>query len=211
MSMKLYGIMVKYPEPGRVKTRLATEIGSSRAAEVCRLLAEDVIKKTRPSGSDYNTVIFYDPEERLKDFETWLPGNCFIAQKGSDVGERMDNAVCDLFSMGAKKAVITGTDIPDLTSAIIASAFAALDQNDIVIGPARDGGYYLIGMKTSHSEIFRDIKWSTDHVFDQTVRIINSLGLRLSYTPVLSDIDRLEDLIGLNYMDGPSGPSKAVL
>jgi rSAM/selenodomain-associated transferase 1 len=239
----LYGIMIKYPEPGKVKTRLAKDVGHEKAAEVYKHLVDKVMKNTRPSfiGSPfiqppplpkggwgdlseesrnnqisptpsfpkrgisdiplgaqncemmYERIIFYDPPERLPDFETWFPGEEMIQQRGHDVGVRMDNVIRDLLDMGAKKAVITGADIPDLTSVIIMEAFTALDSADVVVGPARDGGYYLIGMKAPHPEIFQNMPWSTGRVLEETMRIIRKLQLRCASITTLSDLDTEED------------------
>lgn len=186
--------MIKYPEPGRVKTRLAKDIGNEKAAEIYRQVAEQVINKTRATKTAYDRIIFFHPPERLPDFEMWIPGNRFILQHGDDVGERMDHAIRELLTLGAEKAVITGADIPDLDSDIIARAFAALDDADIVIGPAKDGGYYLIGMKEPHAEIFRGVPWGTEMVLKHTVRMIEGLHLTVAKTPDLSDIDRVEDM-----------------
>jgi rSAM/selenodomain-associated transferase 1 len=193
LHWNLYGIMIKYPEPGRVKTRLAKDIGVDAAAVVCRQLAERVMENTLPLSDEVSRVIFYDPPGRLRDFEAWFPDGHFVAQRGNDVGERMDNAIRDLLSQGAEKAVITGADIPDLNAEIIIQAFAALDHADIVIGPARDGGYYLIGMKSPHPEIFRNIPWSTGKVYQESVGIMNQMGLIYRTVTTLSDLDTIED------------------
>jgi hypothetical protein len=180
MMTALYGIMIKYPEPGKVKTRLAKDMGNERAAHIYRQTAELILA---------NTV----PPERLKDFTAWLPGEQLALQQGADVGERMDNAIRDLLKMGAKKAVITGADIPDLSDEIIETAFRKLDQVDIVIGPAKDGGYYLIGMKSRHPAIFQDIPWSTGKVLEETMRIIEKLQLKCALITTLSDLDTADD------------------
>lgn len=186
--------MIKYPEPGRVKTRLAKDIGYSRAAEISRQVAELLISNTKPSGLGYERIVLYDPPERLPDFEQWLHGDPLMPQHGDNVGERMDNAIRDLLARGAEKVVLTGADIPALDAAIITEAFTALDHADIVIGPAADGGYYLIGMKEPHGEIFRSIPWSTERVLETTTRRIRASVLRCSELITLSDIDRFEDL-----------------
>lgn len=185
--------MIKYPEPGKVKTRLAKDIGNCRAAEIYRCVAEQIIKNTAPADQGYERVVFYDPLERLHDFEQWLPGNHLIPQQGSDVGERMDFAIRALLDRGAEKAVLTGADIPGLNSTIISGAFAALDHADIVIGPAVDGGYYLIGMKGPHEEIFRSMPWSTPRVYKDTVSILEQLHLSCRCIETLSDLDTTED------------------
>lgn len=197
MNRNLYGIMIKYPEPGRVKTRLATDIGHEKAVEICRQVTEQVMNNTVPFNQYFRRIVFYDPPERSEDFIQWLGHEQFIPQQGSDVGERMNNAIRELLACGAKKAVLTGTDIPALNSTIISSAFSALDHADIVIGPAADGGYYLIGMKEPHGELFRDIPWSTERVFETTASRIRQLGLSVSHAVKLADIDRVEDLKNL--------------
>lgn len=194
MNRNLYGILMKYPEPGRVKTRLAEDIGHEKAAEIFRQVAEQIMNNTLPDDQSYQRIIFYDPPERLRDFERWLGHEQFVPQQGKDVGERMDNALRVLFDRGAEKAVLTGSDIAGLNSAIISEAFAALEHADIVIGPAADGGYYLIGMKEPQGELFVDIPWSTERVFEATCLRIKEADLSCSYTGTLSDIDRVEDI-----------------
>jgi uncharacterized protein len=193
MNRNLYGIMLKYPEPGKVKTRLAKYLGDEKAAEIYRVMAERILKNTETTDHEYVRIVFCDPAERLENFVSWLPDEQLILQQGNDVGERMDNAIRDILAMGAAKAVLTGADIPALNSAIISGAFAALDHADIVIGPAADGGYYLIGMKEPHGEIFRGIPWSTATVLNETVRAIRRLKLGHAYAATLSDLDTPED------------------
>jgi len=193
MNRNLFGIMIKYPEPGKVKTRLAKDIGNSRAAEIYRQVAEMIINNTAPVDLEYERIVLYDPLERLHDFKQWLPGNQLMLQNGNDVGERMDNAIRELLALTAEKVVLTGADIPDLNSTIISVAFAALDHADIVIGPAADGGYYLIGMKEPHGEIFRGIPWSTERVYQETVLILEDLHLRYKCVETLSDLDTQDD------------------
>ncbi|MBI5075931.1 MAG: TIGR04282 family arsenosugar biosynthesis glycosyltransferase [Nitrospirae bacterium] len=193
MNRNLYGIMIKYPEPGRVKTRLAKDLGSEEAAEIYRRVTEQIMKNTAPAGQDYRRAVFYDPPERQEDFRSWFEHEELVPQQGNDVGQRMDNAIRQLLSLGAEKAVLTGTDIPGLNSTIITQAFAALDNADIVIGPAEDGGYYLIGMKEPHGELFRDIPWSTVQVYEQTLRAIEDGKLRCQSLITLSDLDIVSD------------------
>ena len=147
-----------------------------------------------PVAGEYDRFVFYDPPERIQDFVSWLPHEKFMVQTGSDVGERMDNAIRYLLENGAKKAVITGADIPDLTGRIVMQAFEMLDHEDVVVGPAKDGGYYLIGMKSPMPGLFRNIPWSTGEVFSETVRAIKHSGKSYGVLPVLSDLDTIEDL-----------------
>ncbi|MBI5074356.1 MAG: TIGR04282 family arsenosugar biosynthesis glycosyltransferase [Nitrospirae bacterium] len=187
--------MIKYPEPGKVKTRLAHEIGKVRASAVCKHIAEQVLRNTAPSEDDrYSRIVFIDPPEREDDFQGWLPGEQFAGQQGSDLGERMDNAIRHLLSRGTEKAVITGADIPDLSCDIIMQAFKKLDHVDVVIGPAADGGYYLIGMKSPMTELFRNVSWSTGNVFSETVKTLQRSGKSYGVLPILSDLDTIADL-----------------
>jgi rSAM/selenodomain-associated transferase 1 len=139
----LLGFFAKFPEPGKVKTRLARGIGPDAAADVCRRIAEYVLKRTAPEDSGYRRIIFYMPETMRQRFSEWMPGEVLKAQTGGDVGERMDNALKELFNTGAEKAIIVGSDIPGLHRGIIEKSFYELDSCDVVIGPATDGGYYL--------------------------------------------------------------------
>jgi uncharacterized protein len=194
VSGNLYGIMMKYPQPGQVKTRLAAAIGDEKAAEICRQVITRMMERTMPAGSEYERRIFYSPASGKKAFEAWFPGETFIAQTGGDIGGRMDNVICGLLDLGADKAVITGSDIPDISRAIILQAFELLDDADVVLGPARDGGYYLIGMKGPMPGLFRNIPWSSEIVFSETVRLIMRSGKSYAVLPILSDLDTVEDL-----------------
>ncbi len=235
--------MIKFPEPGKVKTRLAEDVGHEKAATIYRQVVEQILIQTNltshsrppvdcptlkkggwgdlnenaqsreispnPSLSKrgisenglggkstsfaYERIVFFDPPDRLKDFQSWLQGEQFISQQGKDVGERMDIAIRALLDSGAEKAVLTGADIPDLNSAVIAQAFAALDDAEIILGPAEDGGYYLIGMKSPHPEIFHEIPWSTPRVFEETVSILDHLRLHYRCVEMLSDLDTPDD------------------
>jgi rSAM/selenodomain-associated transferase 1 len=194
MNRNLYGILMKYPAPGRVKTRLAREIGAEEAAELYRVVTGRIMENTHPGDSGYERIIFYTPEDMKDEFRNWFPGETLLPQKGDDIGEIMANSLRDLFDRGAAKAVITGSDIPRLDREVVGRAFRELDCADVAIGPASDGGYYLIGMKSLHEDVFRGISWGSAMVCRQTLSAIS--GLDLSYRTVLtlSDLDTAEDL-----------------
>ncbi|TAN39290.1 MAG: glycosyltransferase [Nitrospirae bacterium] len=197
VNRNLYGLMIKYPEPGRVKTRLARVIGPEQAALISRQTAETVVRQTSPDDRAdirYDRYIFYDPPDRGQDFVSWLPDEAFILQSGRDVGERMDAAVRHLIGLGAARAVITGADIPGLSREILVQAFELLDHADVVLGPALDGGYYLIGMKKPMPELFHDIPWSSPEVLSETLKVLSRLNRSYSLLPALSDLDTIEDL-----------------
>ncbi|RLD54345.1 MAG: glycosyltransferase, partial [Bacteroidetes bacterium] len=122
-------------------------------------------------------------------------------QREDGVGNRMKNAFADSFKNGFEKVVLTGSDIIGLTPNIIEKAFAELDKSDVVLGPAKDGGYYLIGMNKLHVGLFQDIEWSTEKVLSQTLKAVKHLKLSHSIMPELSDLDRIEDFQFLSNAD----------
>ncbi len=146
------------------------------------------------------TFLFYicfHPEDSLRDLKNWLGGDyLYIPQMGENLGEKMKNAFTEAFSMNFKKVLLIGSDIPDLPLEFIEEAFRSLHEKDAVIGPSVDGGYYLIGFKdiTFLPRAFEKIPWSTDRVFDETMKIFESKRLAVHTLPRLRDIDTVEDL-----------------
>lgn len=189
MSADRLIIFAKNPEFGKVKTRLAATIGHKKALEIynklllrTRLIASPFIEQTIVYFTNY-----YDTTPEWSSFNQRL-------QVGDALGSRMSNAFEESFEEGCQKVVVIGTDCYEITSAIISSAFKALDTNDVVIGPAEDGGYYLLGMKKNHSEFFRNKKWSTETVFIDTIEDVKKLKLRHKNLPTLTDIDTEKEL-----------------
>lgn len=191
----ILGLTVRYPEPGMVKTRLAREIGDGEACTVYRAIAEKTISETMPDGGCYERIIFYSPGSFALKMRKWLPAERIIPQRGGDIGEIMDNAFFDMFASGAEKAVVTGVDIPGLNRRIVNLAFLGLEQADVVIGPATDGGYYLVGMKSQFSGLFMDMPWGTAGVFRETMRVIGNLRLKVKVLAAMTDVDTMEDLL----------------
>ncbi len=187
-------IFAKYPHPGKVKTRLAATLGEKSAVKLYKLFAEKLIKLIRHMP-DMRKYIFHPDEEDGKLMRRWGGIRFFYGlQKGDDLGIRMKNAFKMVFSHGAKKAVIVGTDVPDITRGIIREAFQSLDTCDLVIGPSLDGGYYLLGMKQPNEELFQDISWSTASVYVETLRKISRQGKSCFILPALIDVDSEADL-----------------
>ena len=177
---------------GKVKTRLAATAGNDVAFSVYKELLQHTKEITKDINID--KIVFYsDPIEAL---DIWSDEtfNKQI-QNGNDLGERMQNAFAYAFKNGYEEAIIIGTDCFELTSLIINQAFSHLKDNDIVIGPAEDGGYYLLGMKKLHTELFQDISWSTAYVLQQTVAICSKENLTYQLLQELSDIDDEKDLL----------------
>lgn len=187
-------VFLKHPEPGRVKTRLIPALGKETAAELYRVMAEEVLRATVPPAGEYETLAFFAPPEAAKDMRTWLPGLRLRAQSGGDLGERMSTAFGRVFERGAGRVAIIGTDAPGVTSDVVTGALAALDRAPVVLGPAEDGGYYLLALRELHPELFQDMEWSTPTVLEETLRRAQAAGLAVHRLPTLRDVDTVEDL-----------------
>ncbi|AFH49681.1 Hypothetical protein IALB_1975 [Ignavibacterium album JCM 16511] len=188
-------IFLRFPKTGEVKTRLAKTTSTDFAVKFYKSCAENIVKNVKKI-SGINRFAFYSNEDEKEKITKWLGSKLFYSpQQGADLGTRMKNAFQKVFSTGAKKAIIIGTDVPDLSIDIITNAFNLLDSNDAVIGPAKDGGYYLLGIKKMYSELFDGIEYSTDKVFSETLDRMEKLNLSYQLLPELQDIDTEEDLI----------------
>lgn len=190
--MKNEAIIVfqKNPQPGKVKTRLAAGLGEEAAYKIYLLLLERTFKEL--ATFDSAVIVYYS--DFLPETNSFT-GRLERIQRGQDLGERMKNAFEETFSMGYEKVVIIGTDCPELTSSHLIKAFQKLDKSELVIGPAADGGYYLLGMKTYCANLFHQIEWSTSKVLNQTLQKASDCGLSVSFLPILHDIDKKEDWI----------------
>lgn len=176
---------------GKVKTRLADTLGNERALDVYQKLLKHTCTITK--ALPVHKIVFYSDYIEQQDLWSSTQYQKRV-QQGEDLGLRMRNAFANVLDEGADRAVIIGTDCPDLSSGIIMEAFDKLNIYDIVIGPAKDGGYYLLAMKGLNSDLFYNIDWSTDLVLKQTLDICKSKKLSVHLLPVLADIDREEDL-----------------
>jgi uncharacterized protein len=187
-------VFVKHPQPGAAKTRLIPALGPENAAALYRILAEEEIANTRPREGEYRRLFFFAPEDAAGEIESWLPGERMLPQLGSDLGARMAAAFAAAFAGGARRAVIVGTDVPWVTRQRVLEAFAALDGHDVVLGPAHDGGYYLMGLSRHRPALFDGIPWSTPAVLAATAERAGGLGLSVHHLEALRDIDTIEDL-----------------
>ncbi len=194
-------IFTRYPEKGTTKTRLIPLLGAKGAAKLQRKMTEHTLTRMMglTASNDLTVEIRYDGgnEELMKQ---WLGLNFRYTPQGDrDLGCRMKRAFEDAFKSGAAAVVIIGTDIPDLIAADITKAFAALKQKKMVLGPAKDGGYYLIGLQKNaflqaDAELFSGIKWGEHDVLKKTLNISKRLGLNYFLLDELDDVDRPEDL-----------------
>lgn len=183
-------IFVKNKIVGQTKTRLAAGIGNQRAMEVYERLLSHTHHTTRCLAC--RKVVYFSKE--VEKDSLWNDGNFNLSlQKGHDLGLRMQQAFDEQFAQGAERVCIIGSDTFEITPDVIQQAFRALETKDVVIGPAQDGGYYLLGMKELQPEFFRHKAWSTESVLEQTLIDCERLQLTHYLLPVLNDIDQKED------------------
>ena len=189
-------IFTKFPSPGKVKTRLVPRLTKAQACELYKSLAESTLEKACKTGKDI--IVCYYPAGSHATFKNWLGnGVRYMPQKGAGLGSRMKNTIIGAFSAGYNKALLIGCYIPGISAGLLVKAFKKLDKHDALIGPAKDGGYYLIGFKKEKflAEVFRGIKWSTPSVFAKTMKVFNDNGCCVGISPELSDIDTAEDIV----------------
>jgi rSAM/selenodomain-associated transferase 1 len=184
-------VFVKAPRPGGVKTRLAGALGPELAARLYRAMAERVVQRT--AGEDDARVFFYSPADAGAEVEAWL-GGLAVPQARGDLGARMAAAFQWAFDRGAARAVLVGTDVPDLAREDVRAAFTALRTHDLALGPSLDGGYYLIGLRQSAPRLFGEMPWSTPDVLGETLRRADEEGMRVRPLPVRGDVDTIDDL-----------------
>jgi uncharacterized protein len=188
-------LVSKYPVAGRVKTRLASRIGSENAAALARCFLLDELQIL--ARMNLPITLFYDPPESGPAFAALTGNRCVLRpQRGGDLGERMGHVFEESFSKGFPAALLVGSDLPDLPLAHLKEAAAALAQGKAVLGPAADGGYYLIGFPKDRylPQVFEDIPWSTPRVFRRTVERFDASGREVHLLPTWWDMDTVEDL-----------------
>lgn len=188
-SKKALIIFTRNPELGKCKTRLAATIGDENALEVYKFLLNHTASVAGNVKAD--RYVFYS--ENIQQDDLW---NASVFRKklqhGADLGARMHNAFSELLAMGYEKVVIIGSDLLDLNADLINEAYTQLESNDVVIGPALDGGYYLLGMKTLISDVFINKAWGTDTVLNNTLLDLQNHKIHL--LKELNDIDTFEDM-----------------
>ena len=192
-------IFIKYPEAGKVKTRLAKDIGDTEASEIYSQMTKKIIDESIDT-ENYSTIIFYDPPDKEYEVKNWIEKKelQYIPQQGDSLGEKISSAFNEVYSLGADNTVIIGSDCIDVNKEIINEAMEALENVDIVLGPAEDGGYYLLGLNKYTPEIFQDIQWSTEQVLEQTIERINNKCLKYELLKTLKDVDTVDDLYASN-------------
>jgi hypothetical protein len=188
-------VFTRNPELGQCKTRLAKTLGNQSALDIYKYLLQHTANVTKQVNAD--RYVFYSVDINQDDI--WNTTH-FIKrlQKGKDLGERMHNAFEELFISGYKKVIIIGSDLLDLNADIIDNAIATLDHNDVVLGPAEDGGYYLLGLKKLYPELFKNKAWGTETVREKTLADLKNKTVSL--LKPLNDIDTFDDMKHYNQL-----------
>jgi len=189
MSKNLLLVFTRNPELGKVKTRLAKTIGDQKALDIYKLLLHYTKKTIQNINCD--KAVYYS--EAIQENDIWENSKFQKnLQNGKDLGDRMCNAFKNAFNKDYEKVVVVGSDIFELQSIQILEAFKALDKHEVVIGPAKDGGYYLLGLKKMYPEIFNNKNWGTETIFQETMQDLNNVDVHLLVE--LNDIDTYDDL-----------------
>jgi hypothetical protein len=188
-------IFVKYPEPGKVKTRLAAAIGTELAAQLYQEFILQTFKLALQSNVEARFATF-TPAEKEQALRKLFPGpwQWFPQENSPDLGVRIHRAIQHVQQQGYSHVITIGTDSPSLPADYIDQAIAVLLHHDLVLGPASDGGYYLIGLKNAPPELFTGIDWSTERVLNQTLQRAQELHLSTHQLPAWYDVDDLATL-----------------
>ena len=198
--MHVLTVFAKDPRIGHSKSRLARSIGDEYAFSVAKALLTDTLEMVRTvngqGGADLTTSVFYTPDDvAARDrFAAESPSIGYEPQQGAALGERLINCFDCWFSRHADRVVVIGTDCPTLGADDVENAFSLLGSADVVLGPATDGGYYLVGVASPQPRLFEEIDWSSADVLTQTVARIREQRLSLKLLPTKSDLDHVEDV-----------------
>lgn len=197
-------VFARVPERGLVKTRLALELGQEAALGIYLRMAEQVIASVRTSDM-YETVICYTPAHDELAMRAWLGSDLkLLPQRGENLGLRMREAIEEVKRGGAGQVVVIGTDCPAVESQTVVHAFSALETADLVLGPAHDGGYYLIGVHRAHAVLFSGIPWSSPDTLRQTMVAADANGLRTVLLAPQRDVDTAGDWAAVAHLVRPA-------
>lgn len=184
-------LLCKNPILGKAKTRLAKSVGDEKALAVYRFLLEHTAQVV--AGVPNDKRIFYSDEVLQEDMFQGANYHKTLQPSG-DLGARMQAAFEEAFAAGYERVVIIGSDCYELSSALLKEALAALNTKDVVLGPAKDGGYYLLGLRQMIPAVFQDKPWSQANLLNTTINELDDLEHSYLLLPELSDVDYLEDL-----------------
>ena len=195
MTNATIAVFAKEPVPGTVKTRLIPPFDGKQSAKFAGALINDAICMVERVDGFKNKVLYYYPSSGIDYFKKSKgAGWAFEPQKGKDLGERLSDAFYKIIKKNSSPVVIIGTDSPGLPTSFIHTSIWALKKYDIVIGPSRDGGFYLIGVSGYFPQLLKDIRWSTPNAYSDIIKNINSLNLTSYILPEWFDIDNIDDI-----------------
>lgn len=188
-------LFTRYPVPGLVKTRLVSALGAEGAAELHRRMTERIVSRLQSPALESTVIEIRYTGGTPDEMKRWLGDRCQYRRQGDgDLGVRLREAFADAFTDNAGKVIAIGSDAPELSAELLIDALDRLNTTDVVLGPTFDGGYYLIGMRRFLPELFDEVLWGTDEVFDATIARIEKLSARYELLVKLHDVDRPEDL-----------------
>ncbi|MCA9732014.1 TIGR04282 family arsenosugar biosynthesis glycosyltransferase [candidate division KSB1 bacterium] len=195
-SHQVLVVYAKYPQKGKVKTRLAESIGEEIATEVYSYFVHHIVKTHSQNNYLYDLAIAVSPADKITSFANRFTGaQLYIPQFDSDnLGNRLADSIQQIFAMAYRKVVIIGTDSPALRNEVITQAFVNLDATDVVLGPSIDGGYYLMGMKKPNIKLFQSIRWSTAYTLRDTIAAVKQESLKYTLLEEHFDVDDINDL-----------------
>lgn len=207
-------IFTRYPLPGKAKTRLIPALGAEAAANLQRQMTQHTLAQVEALSQTWSGSVEIrfagsspDLEADRQRMQDWLGSQWnYQPQSAGDLGARLSHAKQASFTAGIERVVTIGTDCPGLDAARMQQAFQLLKTHDLVLGPATDGGYYLIGLRKFVPDFFVNIAWSTDAVLQQTVEIANRLGCSVAFLDALTDVDRPEDLAAWQAVQTSESP-----
>lgn len=197
MTHRVLAIVARYPEPGRVKTRLGAAIGAEAAANLYRAFLLDLAARFSSAARQEGYTLIWAQAPGAGDLRTVVGADAqVLGQHGDDFAERLHNVCADLAAAGAREIVVISSDSPHLPAAWVARAFGLLARGEVALGPAEDGGYYLIGVRAQPSppNLFLGIQMSTEHVLADTLRRAAALALPVGLLPTTFDVDEAESL-----------------
>jgi rSAM/selenodomain-associated transferase 1 len=193
MTTRAIGLLAKFWEPGRVKTRLGAVVGHDRAAEIARVFLQTTLE--RLMTCDAALTLFYAPQHRREAFAELVPTRWTLEpQPNGDLGQRLEHALQRAQRSGPTQVVLVGADSPTLPLAYLEQAFAVLDRCDAVLGPTCDGGYYLVGASRQDPPLFRGMPWSTSDLWQASCQTLDRTGWSWQALPAWYDVDEWADL-----------------
>lgn len=197
MAGTIFILMLKAPRFGQVKTRLAKEIGPEKALAIYRRLVAwqlqqlETLVERQPAAQ---VEICYTPTDAEDEMRAWLGSSyAYAPQSEGDLGDRLQAALTRVLEPGAERVIFLGGDCPFATKELLLQAEAALAEHDVTVAPAKDGGYYLIGLAGHHPAVFHQITWGSERVMEETLTRVDEAGLKLFLLPEARDVDTLAD------------------